>query len=250
MLSELVRCMKSIIRLMTAIAGASSNGGMCINGVSAKLGAVSIHGLANLCKLIVQCQILRACWLCVCCGASLKPSKPSKPLEFWKFDKPLAIAALPFALQVIAAAPDVLILSPCSRSPAAAMADVQQLTWQPDFDDLPAVKTGRVYVIDHGFFSRPGPRLIDGIELLASLVYGDPLLQQTLQQQPAIDELDVPLGDSRASNSICCDNSAARLPAHGLGSSDINGTAIGVPDALVLQISRNCERHITWVPLL
>lgn len=74
--------------------------------------------------------------------------------------------------QVLECAPDVLLLCPCSRSAAAAVPDVQKLTQMPGFCSLPAVETGRVYVVDHGFFSRPGPRLIDGVELLAKLVYG------------------------------------------------------------------------------
>jgi hypothetical protein len=76
-------------------------------------------------------------------------------------------------LQVLDYAPDVLLLSPCSRSPAAAMPDVQLLTQQPGFADLAAVKAGQTYVIDHAWFSRPGPRLWDGIELLAALLYGE-----------------------------------------------------------------------------
>lgn len=77
-------------------------------------------------------------------------------------------------MQVLDFAPDVLLLSPCSRSPAAAMPDVKLLAQKPGFNSLPAVQTGRVYVVDHGFFSRPGPRLWDGIGLLAALLYGIP----------------------------------------------------------------------------
>jgi ABC-type Fe3+-hydroxamate transport system substrate-binding protein len=79
---------------------------------------------------------------------------------------------LPLLLQVLDFDPDVLLLTPCSRSPAAAMPDVQKLTQQPGFADLAAVKSGQTYVIDHALFSRPGPRLWDGVELLAGLLYG------------------------------------------------------------------------------
>jgi hypothetical protein len=75
-------------------------------------------------------------------------------------------------LQVLSYAPDVLLLCPCSRSTAAAMPDVTHLTQQPGFMTLPAVQLGRVYVIDHSYFSRPGPRLVDGIELLSRLLWG------------------------------------------------------------------------------
>jgi len=75
-------------------------------------------------------------------------------------------------LQVIAFAPDVLLLCPCSRSTAAAMPDVTRLAQLPGFRDLPAVQSGRVYVVDHSFFSRPGPRLVGGVELLFELLWG------------------------------------------------------------------------------
>jgi iron complex transport system substrate-binding protein len=75
-------------------------------------------------------------------------------------------------LQVQGFAPDVLLLCPCSRSPAAAMPDVQRLVALPGFGQLPAVLAEQVFLIDHAWFSRPGPRLIDGVELLASLLYG------------------------------------------------------------------------------
>lgn len=74
-------------------------------------------------------------------------------------------------LQVLAFAPDVLILCPCSRSPVAAMPDVTRLTERPGFRDLPAVTAGRVYIINHIYFSRPGPRLVDGVELLHALIW-------------------------------------------------------------------------------
>eukprot|EP00878_Enallax_costatus_P031217 GHUV01034116.1.p1 GENE.GHUV01034116.1~~GHUV01034116.1.p1 ORF type:complete len:179 (+),score=39.64 GHUV01034116.1:113-649(+) len=86
--------------------------------------------------------------------------------------------------QVLEYAPDVLLLCPCSRSAAAALPDVHTVTQLLGFSSLPAVQSGRVYVIDHGFYSRPGPRLIEGVELLARLVYGvDVGLRQQSQQQ-------------------------------------------------------------------
>lgn len=81
-------------------------------------------------------------------------------------------------LQVLSYAPDVLLLSPCSRSPAAAMPDVDRLTQLPGFMDLPAAASGRVYVCDHSLFSRPGPRLIESVELLHWLLWGDDTQQR------------------------------------------------------------------------
>jgi len=52
------------------------------------------------------------------------------------------------------------------------MPDVQRLMRMPGFCDIPAVKSGRVFVVDHSLFSRPGPRLLEGIELLACIAHG------------------------------------------------------------------------------
>ena len=41
----------------------------------------------------------------------------------------------------------------------------------PGWDDLPAVRNGRLYAVNAGaYFSRSGPRLVDGLELLAQII--------------------------------------------------------------------------------
>jgi iron complex transport system substrate-binding protein len=52
------------------------------------------------------------------------------------------------------------------------------LTDLPDGDwaaetNLPAVRNGQVYAADGDYFSCPGPRLVDGVELLAHLLHSD-----------------------------------------------------------------------------
>ncbi len=43
---------------------------------------------------------------------------------------------------------------------------------QPGWSDLPAIRDGRVYAVDaNAYFSRPGPRVVDGVELLAHLIH-------------------------------------------------------------------------------
>ena len=42
------------------------------------------------------------------------------------------------------------------------------------WDNVPAVRDGRVYVTDGAsYFSRPGPRLVDSLELLAHVIHPD-----------------------------------------------------------------------------
>jgi iron complex transport system substrate-binding protein len=68
--------------------------------------------------------------------------------------------------------PEVLIFSPCGFHVDAAMQQVPMLQKLPQWDDLPAVKAGRVYAVDaNAYFARPGPRLVEGTELLAHLFH-------------------------------------------------------------------------------
>jgi len=73
---------------------------------------------------------------------------------------------------VVAWAPEVLIVMPCGYGLDRAMSQVPQLFGKRGWLDLPAVRDGRVYAVDaNAFFARPGPRVIDGIELLAHLFH-------------------------------------------------------------------------------
>ena len=60
--------------------------------------------------------------------------------------------------QVREYAPEVLIVAPCGARVEAAREEACQLAGLPGWWNLPAVRTARVYVCDHTFFSRPGPR--------------------------------------------------------------------------------------------
>jgi iron complex transport system substrate-binding protein len=54
----------------------------------------------------------------------------------------------------------------------------------PDWKGLPAVRSGRVYVVDGShYFSRPGPRLVDSLELLAHALH--PKVHPLPQGMPA-----------------------------------------------------------------
>jgi iron complex transport system substrate-binding protein len=44
----------------------------------------------------------------------------------------------------------------------------------PGYCEIPAVQAGRVFAVDaNAYFARPGPRVIDGTELLAHLIHPD-----------------------------------------------------------------------------
>lgn len=74
--------------------------------------------------------------------------------------------------KVCAAKPEVLVIMPCGFPIARTRGEITRLTKRPGWKSLPAVKTGQVFLADGpAYFNRPGPRLIDGIELLASCLH-------------------------------------------------------------------------------
>ena len=51
---------------------------------------------------------------------------------------------------------------------------VRTSIWKDPVDGRVAVRAGHVWALDgNAYFSRPGPRVVDGIELLASLLHPD-----------------------------------------------------------------------------
>lgn len=76
--------------------------------------------------------------------------------------------------EVSDAAPEVVLISCCGFGVARTMEDVAALASVPEWRDLPAVRAGRVYVADGAqYFSRPGPRLVDSLEILAHALHPD-----------------------------------------------------------------------------
>ncbi len=52
----------------------------------------------------------------------------------------------------------------------------------PGWQDIPAVRNGRVYFLDaNSYFSRPGPRLITGLEILAKVFHPEVKVSSELQ---------------------------------------------------------------------
>lgn len=76
--------------------------------------------------------------------------------------------------EVVHARPDVLVVACCGFSVDRTLADVPGLAARAGWADLPAVRAGRVYVTDgNAYFSRPGPRLVDSLEILAHALHPD-----------------------------------------------------------------------------
>ncbi|HAF11159.1 MAG TPA: cobalamin-binding protein [Chloroflexi bacterium] len=75
---------------------------------------------------------------------------------------------------LVAADPEFLFLLPCGFDADRAVVEAAAVTARPEWQRLRAVRDGNVYALDgNAYFSRPGPRVVDGIELLASLLHPD-----------------------------------------------------------------------------
>lgn len=74
--------------------------------------------------------------------------------------------------EIAAWSPEILIVSPCGFGTEKALEQARQLLGQPGWSELPAVRENRVFAVNaNAYFARPGPRVVDGVELLAHLVH-------------------------------------------------------------------------------
>jgi len=70
--------------------------------------------------------------------------------------------------EIRAAAPEVIVVMPCGYYLEEAEDEAATFLDQPEFADTPAARNGNVFAVDAtSYFSRPGPRLVDGLEILA-----------------------------------------------------------------------------------
>ena len=73
---------------------------------------------------------------------------------------------------VRAFAPEVLVLMPCGFDVRRTVKEAPLLRRLEGWSGLPAVKTGRVYAVNgSAYFNRSGPRLVDGLEILAQIIH-------------------------------------------------------------------------------
>jgi iron complex transport system substrate-binding protein len=74
--------------------------------------------------------------------------------------------------QIAASSPEILIVSPCGFGVEEAAEQAKKLLNQPGWNSLPAVVNDRVFAVNaSAYFARPGPRVVDGVELLAHLIH-------------------------------------------------------------------------------
>jgi iron complex transport system substrate-binding protein len=70
--------------------------------------------------------------------------------------------------------PDVVVLAPCGFDLDRTLAEIVPLDVSANLLGTPARQESRVFAVDaNATFSRPGPRVADGVELLAHLLHPD-----------------------------------------------------------------------------
>lgn len=74
--------------------------------------------------------------------------------------------------QVAEARPEVVVFMPCGYYLEQAEEEGRGLFALPEFADTPAARSGAVFAVDaSSYFSRPGPRIVDGLEALAWCIH-------------------------------------------------------------------------------
>jgi iron complex transport system substrate-binding protein len=82
--------------------------------------------------------------------------------------------------------PEVIILMPCGADVPKTLSELNYVRALPGWNDLPAVRHSQVYAVNaSAYFSRSGPRLVDGLELLAQIIQPE-LFPWTVSQDIAI----------------------------------------------------------------
>ncbi|MGC1491818.1 MAG: ABC transporter substrate-binding protein [Candidatus Acidiferrum sp.] len=97
------------------------------------------------------------------------------------------------AEDVMRAAPEILLIAQCGYSAKQAREEYLAMSFPEEWNEIPAVRNSRVYAMDaSGYFSRPGPRLISGIEALAKI------MQPEIAVNPEAERVTLPIAPVRA----------------------------------------------------
>jgi iron complex transport system substrate-binding protein len=74
--------------------------------------------------------------------------------------------------QVLDARPDIIVLALCGYDIDRARRDYELLRRFPALDSVPAARSGEIYLVNaSAYFARPGPRIVDSLEILAGILH-------------------------------------------------------------------------------
>ena len=76
------------------------------------------------------------------------------------------------AEEIARANPDVIVVMPCGYNTARTVLEFSFDSLPGEWEQMPALRKRRIFAVDaKSYFSRPGPRLADGVALLAHLFH-------------------------------------------------------------------------------
>lgn len=74
--------------------------------------------------------------------------------------------------QIIASDPDIVLVMPCGYDLERALREYRETKFPSEWNDLKAVRNGQVFAVHaNAYFSRPGPRLVTGLEIMATIFH-------------------------------------------------------------------------------
>jgi iron complex transport system substrate-binding protein len=74
--------------------------------------------------------------------------------------------------KLLAARPQVIVVMPCGYDLRHTLEEFSRMELPDGWEGLPAVRNEQVYAVDgSAYFSRPGPRLAGGVEILAGIIH-------------------------------------------------------------------------------
>ena len=76
------------------------------------------------------------------------------------------------AEEIEAYAPEVIVLAPCGYYKEDTLRALERARLPRGWGELPAVRSGQVWAVDAtSYFSRPGPRVVEGAEILLKIIH-------------------------------------------------------------------------------
>jgi len=74
--------------------------------------------------------------------------------------------------EVVEYRPEIIVLSPCGFDANQVMEEANVLASYEEWDKIPAFQSSRIYAVNaSAYFSRSGPRVVDGLEILAHIIH-------------------------------------------------------------------------------
>ncbi|MDQ4010648.1 MAG: cobalamin-binding protein [Actinomycetota bacterium] len=95
------------------------------------------------------------------------------------------------AEEIHAYAPEAIVLAPCGYYAKDTLRELPRARLPRGWHELPAVREGNVWAVDAtSYFSRPGPRVVEGAEILAHIIcpqrFGAPDEHMAVRVSPAL----------------------------------------------------------------